>query len=84
MQTPLEIDFQGMAGTVATHDAVTKHVAELEQRFGRVTACRVVLKGPAAITRRVDCMRSTSGFRSPTVGKSMWSARQRRTSGTPT
>jgi len=46
MQTPLEVDFQGMAGTAAVHDAITKHVAELEQRFGRVTACRVVLKGP--------------------------------------
>ena len=46
MQTPLEVDFQGMAGTVATHDAVTKHVAELEKRYGRVTACRVILKGP--------------------------------------
>jgi len=46
VQTPLEIDFQGMVGTPNIHDAITKHVAELEQRYGRVTACRVVLKGP--------------------------------------
>lgn len=46
MQTPLEIDFQGMTGTSDIRDAITKHVAQLEQRYGRVTACRVVLKGP--------------------------------------
>jgi cold shock CspA family protein/ribosome-associated translation inhibitor RaiA len=46
MQTPVEIDFQGMAGTAATRDAIERHVAELEERCGRVTACRVVVKGP--------------------------------------
>ena len=46
MQTPLEIDFQGMAVTPDVRDTITKHVAELEQRYGRVTACRVALKGP--------------------------------------
>jgi hypothetical protein len=28
------------------HAAIARHVAELEKRFGRITACRVVLKGP--------------------------------------
>ena len=28
--------------------SIEKHVAELEQRYGRVTACRVVLKAPGA------------------------------------
>jgi len=46
MQTPVEVDFQGMAGTAETRAAIAKHVAELEQRYGRVTACRVVVKGP--------------------------------------
>ena len=46
MQTPVEIDFQGMSGTPEIHASIEKHVAELEQRYGRVTACRVVLKGP--------------------------------------
>ncbi len=46
MQTPLEIDFQGMAGTPGVEDSIARHVAELEQRYGRATACRVVLKGP--------------------------------------
>jgi len=46
MQTPIEIDFQGMNARPDVRTAITKHVAELEQRCGRVTACRVVLKAP--------------------------------------
>jgi cold shock CspA family protein/ribosome-associated translation inhibitor RaiA len=46
MQTPSEIDFQGMDAKPDIRTALTKHVAELEQRCGRITACRVVLKGP--------------------------------------
>lgn len=48
MQTPLEIDFQGMAGTPKIRAAIETHMAGLEDRFGRVTGCRVVLKGPGA------------------------------------
>ena len=46
MQTPFEIDFQGVVGTPSVEDAIARHVAELEQRYGRATACRVVVKGP--------------------------------------
>ncbi|MGA8227131.1 MAG: HPF/RaiA family ribosome-associated protein, partial [Xanthobacteraceae bacterium] len=46
MQTVPEIDFQGMPGTPRIQAAIEKHISELEQRWGRVTACRVVLKGP--------------------------------------
>jgi cold shock CspA family protein len=46
MQTPVEIDFQGMTGNAALRDAIGKRVADLERSFSRVTACRVVLKGP--------------------------------------
>jgi cold shock CspA family protein len=46
MQTPVEIDFQGLKGAPETYAAIENHVADLEQRYGRVTACRVVLKGP--------------------------------------
>jgi hypothetical protein len=44
MQTPVEIDFQGMSGTPEVHASIEKHVAELEQWYGRVTACRVAVK----------------------------------------
>jgi ribosome-associated translation inhibitor RaiA len=46
MQTPVKIDIQGMDGNPEIRTAIVKYVAELEERYGRVTACRVVLKGP--------------------------------------
>jgi cold shock CspA family protein/ribosome-associated translation inhibitor RaiA len=46
MQTPVEIEYQGMEARPQLQAALAKHVADLEQRFGRVTACRVVLKAP--------------------------------------
>jgi ribosomal subunit interface protein len=46
MQTSVEIDFQDIDPTPAVREAINQHVAELERRFSRVTACRVVLKGP--------------------------------------
>jgi ribosome-associated translation inhibitor RaiA len=46
MQTPVQIEFQGIDVNPVARDRIEKHVAQLEERFGRVTACRVVLKGP--------------------------------------
>jgi cold shock CspA family protein/ribosome-associated translation inhibitor RaiA len=46
MQTPIEIEYQGMEARPHIQAALAKHVADLDQRFGRVTACRVVLKAP--------------------------------------
>jgi cold shock CspA family protein len=46
MQTPVEIEFQGMDADPSVRDTIAKHVDELEQRFGRITAARVVLKAP--------------------------------------
>ena len=46
METPVEIDFQGMKPVERLHQSVTTHIADLEQRCGRITACRVVLKAP--------------------------------------
>jgi len=46
MQTPVEIDFQNMSARADLQAAIAKHVSDLEDRYGRVTACRVVLKGP--------------------------------------
>src|SRR5271169_3334060 len=47
MQTPLEVDFQGLPRTPQIQDAIVRHVAQLERRYGRVTSCRVALKGPS-------------------------------------
>jgi cold shock CspA family protein len=46
MQTSLEINFQGLARTPSVEDPIARHAAELEQRYGRATACRVLVKGP--------------------------------------
>jgi len=47
MQTPPEIVFQGVAGTADMRQAIEKNIAELEQRWGRVTACRIVVIHPS-------------------------------------
>jgi cold shock CspA family protein/ribosome-associated translation inhibitor RaiA len=47
MQSSLQIDFQGMKAQPALRQAIEEGVAALEERFGRVTSCRVVLKAPS-------------------------------------
>jgi len=46
MQSPVQIDFQGVKPVQSLREKVTDHVSGLEERFGRITACRVVLKAP--------------------------------------
>jgi len=52
METPVHLDFQGMSANDAIRESVLKHVDVLEQRFGRITACRVVVKAPGEHHRR--------------------------------
>lgn len=47
MQTPVQIDFQGMSATPDVRAAIEKQIEALEQRFGRTTACRVAVKAPS-------------------------------------
>jgi cold shock CspA family protein/ribosome-associated translation inhibitor RaiA len=47
MQTPTEIDFQGLKGNEQLRACVLKHIAVLEERYGRITACRAVIKAPS-------------------------------------
>ena len=54
MQTPPEIQFQGMQGTPQIEEMIAAHIAELDERFGRITACRVVVKAPSAHHREGD------------------------------
>jgi cold shock CspA family protein/ribosome-associated translation inhibitor RaiA len=46
MQTPAQIELEGVRKTPELQAAIDQHIAELEKRFGRVTACRIVVKGP--------------------------------------
>lgn len=47
MQTPVEIDFQGFQASEQLRAAVTRNISTLEQRFGRITACRITIRGPS-------------------------------------
>ena len=47
MQAPVQIDFQGMKAQARLRGVIEQGVAELEERFGRITSCRVVLKAPS-------------------------------------
>jgi len=46
MQTPSQIEFEGIQVSAQLRAAVERHVAELEGRFGRITAARIMIKGP--------------------------------------
>jgi cold shock CspA family protein len=48
MQTTAQIDFQGLEATDQLRNHVARRIAMLEDRFGRITSCRVVVKGPGA------------------------------------
>jgi ribosome-associated translation inhibitor RaiA len=46
METPLKISFQGGDTSDALSQLITEHVEALEQLYGRMTACHVVVKIP--------------------------------------
>ncbi len=46
METPVQIDFQGAKPNEHIRRSVTAHIAALEKRFGRITACRVAMAAP--------------------------------------
>jgi Cold shock proteins len=46
MQTPVEIEYQDMDASPAVEQQVADHVKKLETRYGRITAGRIVIKGP--------------------------------------
>ena len=46
METPVEIEFQEMVASPETRKLIAGHVEKLEQRYGRITACRIVVKAP--------------------------------------
>ena len=47
METPLQIDLQGIDARRDIRAEIDKHVAQLEERSGRITAGRVVVKAPS-------------------------------------
>ncbi len=47
METIVEVDFEGMKPIESIRSAIDSGVERLEKRFGRITACRVAVKGPS-------------------------------------
>jgi ribosome-associated translation inhibitor RaiA len=48
MEIPVELDFQGVEGKLELREAIGRQIAQLEERFGRLTKGRIVVKGPGA------------------------------------
>ena len=46
METPVHIEFRGLDASPAIREILMRHMDELESRYGRITAGRVVLNGP--------------------------------------
>ena len=46
MQTAAQIEFDGVEASAKLQTAIDQHITQLESRFGRVTAARIVVKGP--------------------------------------
>ena len=46
MESAVRISFQGIKETESDRASIAAHVADLEQRFGRITACHVTVTAP--------------------------------------
>jgi cold shock CspA family protein len=46
MEVAPQIDFQGTDPSPAVRDDILRHIKGLEDKFGRITSCRVVVKAP--------------------------------------
>jgi ribosome-associated translation inhibitor RaiA len=46
MENTAQIEFQGFTPTAPIREAIETHIAGLEKRYGRLTSCRIVVKGP--------------------------------------
>jgi cold shock CspA family protein len=46
METPAGIEFVGVAPDAGAQAEIDRHIAQLEKRFGRITSCRVAVRGP--------------------------------------
>lgn len=45
METPAVVEFTGISPDASVRAEITRHIAQLEQRFGRITSCRVAVRG---------------------------------------
>jgi cold shock CspA family protein/ribosome-associated translation inhibitor RaiA len=73
MESPLQIDFQGLPPSPALAETIREKAAQIDRRFGRITACRVVVKSPGQHHRQglyeVHIHMTLPGGREVAVGK---------------
>jgi len=48
METPLQIELHGVKSSDYLNELIESNLAKIEKRFGRATACRVVVRAPNA------------------------------------
>lgn len=48
MESPLQLELDGVKSSPYLDDLIHSHLAKIEKRFGRATACRVVVRAPNA------------------------------------
>jgi hypothetical protein len=46
METPLQIELEGVKSSGYLNELIESNLAKIEKRFGRATACRVVVRAP--------------------------------------
>jgi ribosome-associated translation inhibitor RaiA len=48
METPLQLELHGLNGSDHVRELIGKNLSKIEKRYGRATACRVVVRAPNA------------------------------------
>ena len=48
MESPLQLELHGVKSSEYLHELIRTNLAKIEKRFGRATACRVVVRAPNA------------------------------------
>ncbi|MBV8976614.1 MAG: HPF/RaiA family ribosome-associated protein [Alphaproteobacteria bacterium] len=46
METPLQLELQGVPATDHVRTLIERNLSKIEKRFGRATACRIVVRAP--------------------------------------
>lgn len=46
MESPLQLELHGVRSSDHVHGLIEKNLSKIEKRFGRATACRVVVRAP--------------------------------------
>ena len=46
METPLQLELQGIKATDYVRELIAENLSKLEKRHGRATACRIVVRAP--------------------------------------